>query len=84
MFNGGETADLILFSGDERPKAHRRSDRSEGASAGASERTGHADEHRALAADQPHAGTPEGLLKPGLSRSHPPSDHRSSLSKVLV
>lgn len=47
-----------LFSGDERPKAHGRSGGSEGASAGASERTGHADEHRALAADQSHAGTP--------------------------
>lgn len=47
-----EAATSSFVAGDERPEAHRRSGRGEGAAAGASQRTGHADEHRALAGDQ--------------------------------
>lgn len=69
-----QTAASNLLSGDERPEAHRRSGRSEGAAAGASERTGRADEHRALAGDRSHAGKPDRLLLPHLVRSRPTSD----------
>lgn len=45
--------DLLCISGDGRSQAHRRQSGGEGASEGASERTGHADQHRALAGDGP-------------------------------
>lgn len=51
-----EAATPIFVSGDERPEAHGGSGGGEGAAAGASERTGRADEHRALAGDQSHTG----------------------------
>lgn len=51
-----KTRTRVSVSGDERPQAHRRARRGQGASAGASERTGHAVEHRALAGDRSHAG----------------------------
>lgn len=69
-----QTAASTLLSGDERPEAHGRSGRSEGAAAGASERTGRADEQRALAGDRSHAGKPDGLLLPHLVRSRLTSD----------
>lgn len=47
---------LILASGDGWSKGHRRSRWSEGPTPGASERTGHADEHRALAGDRSVTG----------------------------